>query len=299
MKRKSTYLLIISLVFIIGLTSVLTACGADGGNNADASKPSNPTGDDNREPLTVEHITTKMLAGTRDETEVHRFVTNREGPRIVIVGGTHGDEKAGWSAALKLVKILDSEEKRRDDMCGEILIIPQVNINADKAGKRYLSTVDGVAYSDLNRSFPNGRESGAAAATIKISDAVIEIIETFEPDYVVDLHESRKSWEDGYLGNSVISDNEPFFIEDMLINYNDNYIEEGEPDFINQPAVKDGSFSKYFSAKYPDKVVFTIETNREYAGGTDTIALSVRVRQQLNILNSMFDFAWHPERIEA
>ena len=285
MKRKSTYLLIISLVFIIGLTSVLTACGE--------------TGDDNREPLTVEHITTKMLAGTRDETEVHRFVTNREGPRIVIVGGTHGDEKAGWSAALKLVKILDSEEKRRDDMCGEILIIPQVNINADKAGKRYLSTVDGVAYSDLNRSFPNGRESGAAAATIKISDAVIEIIETFEPDYVVDLHESRKSWEDGYLGNSVISDNEPFFIEDMLINYNDNYIEEGEPDFINQPAVKNGSFSKYFSARYPDKVVFTIETNREYAGGTDTIALSVRVRQQLNILNSMFDFAWHPERIEA
>ena len=285
MKKKSTYLLIISLVFIIGLTSVLTACGE--------------TGDDNREPLTVEHITTKMLAGTRDETEVHRFVTNREGPRIVIVGGTHGDEKAGWSAALKLVKILDSEEKRRDDMCGEILIIPQVNINADKAGKRYLSTVDGVAYSDLNRSFPNGRESGAAAATIKISDAVIEIIETFEPDYVVDLHESRKSWEDGYLGNSVISDNEPFFIEDMLINYNDNYIEEGEPDFINQPAVKDGSVSKYFSAKYPDKVVFTIETNREYAGGTDTIALSVRVRQQLNILNSMFDFAWHPERIEA
>lgn len=184
-------------------------------------------------------------------------------------------------------------------MCGEILIIPQVNINADKAGKRYLPTVDGVAYSDLNRSFPNGRESGAAAATIKISDAVIEIIETFEPDYVVDLHESRKSWEDGYLGNSVISDNEPFFIEDMLINYNDNYIEEGEPDFINQPAVKDGSFSKYFSARYPDKVVFTIETNREYAGGTDTIALSVRVRQQLNILNSMFDFAWHPERIEA
>ncbi len=285
MKKKSTYLLIISLVFIIGLTSVLTACGE--------------TGDDNREPLTVEHITTKMLAGTRDETEVHRFVTNREGPRIVIVGGTHGDEKAGWSAALKLVKILDSEEKRRDDMCGEILIIPQVNINADKAGKRYLSTVDGVAYSDFNRSFPNGRESGAAAATIKISDAVIEIIETFEPDYVVDLHESRKSWEDGYLGNSVISDNEPFFIEDMLINYNDNYIEEGEPDFINQPAVKNGSFSKYFSARYPDKVVFTIETNREYAGGTDTIALSVRVRQQLNILNSMFDFAWHPERIEA
>lgn len=285
MKRKSTYLLIISLVFIIGLTSVLTACGE--------------TGDDNREPLTVEHITTKMLAGTRDETEVHRFVTNREGPRIVIVGGTHGDEKAGWSAALKLVKILDSEEKRRDDMCGEILIIPQVNINADKAGKRYLSTVDGVAYSDLNRSFPIGRESSATAATIRISDAVIEIIETFEPDYVVDLHESRKSWEDEYLGNSVISDNEPFFIEDMLINYNDNYIEEGEPKFINQPAVKNGSFSKYFSARYPDKVVFTIETNREYAGGTDTIALSVRVRQQLNILNSMFDFAWHPERIEA
>ncbi|MDY6078183.1 MAG: succinylglutamate desuccinylase/aspartoacylase family protein [Eubacteriales bacterium] len=285
MKKKSTYLLIISLVFIIGLTSVLTACGE--------------TGDDNREPLTVEHITTKMLAGTRDETEVHRFVTNREGPRIVIVGGTHGDEKAGWSAALKLVKILDSEEKRRDDMCGEILIIPQVNINADKAGKRYLSTVDGVAYSDLNRSFPIGRESSATAATIRISNAVIEIIETFEPDYVVDLHESRKSWEDGYLGNSVISDNEPFFIEDMLINYNDNYIEEGEPDFINQPAVKNGSFSKYFSARYPDKVVFTIETNREYAGGADTIALSVRVRQQLNILNSMFDFAWHPERIEA
>lgn len=304
--KKSTYLIVISLVFLLGLTGVLSACGKTQtethvcqhvcpycGKCTDETCTDPVCADKcTCAPLEITHTTSTIMTGTRDETAVHKFVTNREGPKIVIVGGTHGDEKAGWSAALQLIKILDSDTKRRTDICGEILIIPQVNINADKAGKRYLSTVNGVTYSDLNRSYPVGRESGAATATIAISNAVISVIEAYAPDYVVDLHESRSNWENGALGDSVISDNKPFFMEDLLDKYNTKYLEEGETEFINQPAAKDGSFSKYFTDKYPNKVVFTVETNRQYAGGTDNISLSTRVRQQLNILNAMFDLAW-------
>lgn len=253
--------------------------------------------------VTVTHTRDVLLEGTSWETAVHTYVTDKQGPKIAIVGGIHGDELAGWTTALELVGDFNED---LPGICGEILLIPQANILADTLEDRYpgrkgavsgVGTVDGVKYSDLNRSFPNGRASNATEATITISDAIRAAVESFDPDYIIDLHESRHSWTEQdttstSLGDTLIFKNEALFMDDLLYYYNQVYLEEGETQFTSNPASTKGSFNYYFSNLYPDKVVFTIETNRGYVSGQNTIALSVRVRQQHNILNALFDIVW-------
>ena len=84
-------------------------------------------------PVEVTHTFWKILEGEISETTVHKYVTNKPGPKIVIVGGIHGDEDAGWTAALRLVNTISQEK----GICGEILLIPQANILADNVLVRY------------------------------------------------------------------------------------------------------------------------------------------------------------------
>ena len=236
----------------------------------------------------------KTHVGESAETTVHVFDSQIEGPNIAIVGGTHGDEVAGWTAGLQLVDLIPQLK----GFCGKILLIPQANIVADNHKVRYAGSSN---KSNLNRVYPSGRISGADEEVVAIADAIVKTVEDFQPDYVIDLHESRGSWtgagasKNSTLGDTLIFDNEGLFMDELLTRYNTVYRQEGEPEFLSEPANKAGSFSKYFSEKYPNNVVFTIETNRDYnsATKTDQIALDTRVRQQLNILNALFDLAWN------
>ena len=266
----------------------------DNGNTDDPPKdPSDPIVDPIEDLVNIEVSNFKILEDTDYVTTVYKIVTDKEGPKIAIVGGIHGDETAGWTAALRLVESINKEEK----ICGEILIIPQANILADKADSRY--KVIGYDFSDLNRSFPLGRYSSAKTETIKISTAIVSTVEAFEADYIIDLHESMHSWEvmeEGTktsLGNTLIANNNSRFMRQLLRHYNNDYRLEGETEFRQEGANQLGSFNYYFTNTYPDKVVFTVETNRGYVDGKNTIDLEVRVRHQLNILEAMFDYAWN------
>ncbi len=254
-------------------------------------------------PVTVKREQSYLLSGTIWETPAYKFVTNKHGPKIAIVGGIHGDEKAGWTAGLQLV---DKFNENMYGICGEILLIPQANILADTRVERYpgrpnskngVATVDGYTYSDLNRSFPDGRATNATDTTIRISTAVKDAVEAFAPDYVIDLHESLHSWTQQdvtttSLGDTLIYKNSALFMDDLIYYYNKVYRLPKETEFTSNPASKKGSFNLYFTNLYKDKVVFTIETNRNNISGQDTIALDTRTRQQLNILEALFDLAW-------
>ena len=249
-------------------------------------------------PANVTHTSWQILEGKPTQTTVHKYVTDKPGPKIVIVGGIHGDEVAGWTAALRLVNTISQEE----GICGEILLIPQANILADNARVRYNVKGTGVSYSDLNRSFEIGRQSTAKKATIEISDALVAVVDEFIGEYkyqkdgdlcIIDFHESLGSWtdNDGRLGDELLTSNTPFLIEELLDRYNKNYKPAGDPNFRTEDACKQGSFSLNFSKKYRKATVFTIETNR----GNDTVLLEKRVSQQLNIMQALFDIVW--ERI--
>ena len=81
-------------------------------------------------------------------------------------------------------------------------------------------------------------------------------------------------------------------MEELLFHYNDNYRPATETQFKSEPANVGGSFSKHFSTMYPRDVVFTIETDRQYRSGSNTVAESTRIRQQKDVLTAMFDIAW-------
>ncbi len=255
------------------------------------------------EPLQITHTTWKILEDTPSETTVHLFQTNKPGPGIAIVGGIHGDELAGWNEGLALVnENSDSYVGKLYGVCGNILIIPQANILADNAKQRWYDMDDPLSdYSDLNRSFLLGRNKKATQKTIEISTAIQKTVEDFDKQYgakfIIDLHEATRSYtlqtdEVSTLGDTLIWENcpefNPFAMDAILDRYNSVYRPESEPEFASQLACQKGSFNYYFTKTYTDKVVFTVETNRNY----DKNALSVRVRQQHNVLCAMFDVAW-------
>ena len=145
----------------------------------------------------------EILASTIYETTVYVFTSNLPGPTVMIVGGIHGDEIAGWQVAQTLVT--------KDDYRGKVIIIPKANILATTLQKRYpgqetKGVYQGISYSDLNRVFP-GKIDGTI--TEQIAYAIIEEVEKYQPDYIVDLHESRRSYTDKspLIGDEIIYGN--------------------------------------------------------------------------------------------
>ncbi len=253
-------------------------------------------------PLEVTHTSWKMLEGTDFATDVHKFVTNKQGPAVVIMGGTHGDETAGWNAGLALV---DENSQyyigKLKGLCGTILVIPQCNIIADTNEVRY--KVSGYQFSDLNRSFPTDTVGTVKSDTATISSAILGVVDNFIANYdvqcIIDMHEAQHSWSVAQsgptttsLGDTLIFSNLPFEVRNIIKHYNAVYRPENEPAFMFNEATQKGSFNYHYTHKYPDKIVYTIETNREVVNGKNTIQLETRVRQQIKIIQATFDYLW-------
>lgn len=280
------------LIFFICLGILAFAgCKTDDSNNNNQNQ-NNQNNEQTQNPveITNEHTTYSILEDTIYETTVHKFKSNVEGPRVAIVGGIHGDEIAGWKAALELVK--------RNNFKGEVLIIPQAHILADTLEHRYpgyrydvINTKehDGIKYSDLNRTFGLGKNN----VTQTIADAIEKAVTDFNPDYIIDLHESRRSSTDAsspLLGDLIIygNSNSSLFAEDMVYEFNKNCLKPRETAFGTDTNPPVGSFCNHFGKTFPKAIVFTIETNREYYNGKDTADLSRRIEQQLQMLDIFF-----------
>lgn len=227
------------------------------------------------------HIEYSILEGTIYETKVHIFESNVDGPRLFIMGGTHGDELAGWKAGLELVN--------KTDWHGTVMLIPQCNILADQLEVRYPGVnnsgmYDGVKYSDLNRSFPGDADG---TATQKISNAIIREVENFNPEYAIDLHESRSSASEGRVGETLIFGNNKYALitSDIVYDFNQQYIREGEQRFTTDTNPPSGSFNLYCGTVL-NICSYTIETNRN-------LALERRIEQQLQMLSVIFTYIWN------
>ncbi len=80
-----------------------------------------------------------MLSGTPYETLLYLFGSGLPGPVVLILGGVHGNEPAGWLAAEQLVETVEVER-------GSVLIVPRANELATHALERTLPDLG-----DLNR----------------------------------------------------------------------------------------------------------------------------------------------------
>jgi len=106
-------------------------------------------------------------------------IKNGEGPTVLVVGGTHGDEYEGQIAAASLSRTLKVE-----DVTGRIIIIPCISMEAGRNGNRLWN--DGA---NFNRVFP-GNENGALHGKL----AHFLSSELFpQCDGVLDMHSGGRS----------------------------------------------------------------------------------------------------------
>lgn len=116
-----------------------------------------------------------LAEGSTAQTPCYVLRAKEPGPTILIIGGMHGNEPAGAAAAEQIA----SWQFNR----GTLVIVPQANVLALQARKRRTPGLTGNA-GDLNRAFPIGNSPRNGIAT-----ALWSLVETYKPDWVIDLHE--------------------------------------------------------------------------------------------------------------
>jgi predicted deacylase len=113
--------------------------------------------------------------------ETYIFTSNTDGPTVLLIGGTHGNEPAGSVALLELVSNLELTGIKS----GKLIIVPQVNKCGLSLGIRFqpqnLLTLGLTGSIDLNRSY--SEESPGCPIATQLNSVVSKA------DWVMDLHE--------------------------------------------------------------------------------------------------------------
>ena len=121
----------------------------------------------------------KLGSGTAWETPWWTVESGKPGPTVLIVGGMHGNEPAGFRAAEQI--------RHWPITCGKLLVLPQVNRLGLAANIRWAPEYrNDREKRDLNRNFPG--ERGAPAIT-PLCRAIWAFVSKHKPEWVFDLHE--------------------------------------------------------------------------------------------------------------
>ncbi|WP_252700053.1 PKD domain-containing protein [Natronosalvus vescus] len=162
----------------------------------------------------------EIMPGTDRETTVHVTDGPQEGPTVVVIGGIHGNETAGYVAA--------GEIANWEIGAGTLITIPEANAVAIEHGTR--TDADGR---DLNRQFPEGGEPGT-----ELARAIWDVLLEYDPDVVIDLHESIGI----YAGDPVDGVGQAIFhsggqgvttaADDAITYVNEQYVEDDKLAFM-------------------------------------------------------------------
>ena len=114
-----------------------------------------------------------IMAGTRFQTSYFVKSGARPGPTIVVMGGLHGDEVAGYLAARRL--------KNWTVESGTLILVPDANVPAIKANRRFVGR-------NMNALFPGKRDGDGNE---RLAYELWQIIKNAKPDLLLTLHESR------------------------------------------------------------------------------------------------------------
>ncbi|MDD3878900.1 MAG: succinylglutamate desuccinylase/aspartoacylase family protein [Syntrophomonas sp.] len=115
----------------------------------------------------------QLATGTRDATDLYIIRSGKSGPVVMIVGGVHGNETAGYRAG----RILRDYQISR----GTLLVLPEANTRAVNQGVRYVS-----GQKDLNRCFPTSRNG---SADTRLSREIYYALKKYNVDWLMDMHE--------------------------------------------------------------------------------------------------------------
>ena len=160
-----------------------------------------------------------ICAGTDYETPVYIIKTAYKEPKIMVVAGTHGNEKAGIKAAEYLKDNLHIER-------GTLIIIPKANILACEENVRYF-----FPEINLNRVYPGNPQGNSVE---KLAYEIFSLMKTYDIGLLVDLHESVEFYRKNpkNYGQTVVIDSN----DDYLLELSSSLVEE-----MNQEIFEDGN----------------------------------------------------------
>lgn len=149
-----------------------------------------------------------LLKATNYETEVYTIETTNPSPTAFVVGGMHGNERAGVEAA----HLASKYEIDR----GTLVVIPEANKVAVEQGTNH------GPRGDLNRQFPMGEEP-----TTPIARAIWNEVLRVEPDYLYDMHTATGFYGESGIGQAILPTRGTVAEATNAVEYvNENYITE-------------------------------------------------------------------------
>ena len=127
------------------------------------------------------------MEGTQSRTPIFHFKSKNQGDAVMILGGTHGNEPAGFEAAYRLIQQFSNTNLKK----GEIFIIPEANRVADSLNSRRIPVPKGVDIEkgNLNRCYP-GYPDGLPME--QLAHQITQFIKEHDIDLLLDQHESPK-----------------------------------------------------------------------------------------------------------
>lgn len=131
------------------------------------------------------------------QTRWYRIDSGQPGPTVLITGGVHGNEPAGYRAADQI--------RHWKIVRGKLIVIPQVNRLGLAANTRWLPEFrNDNRLRDLNRNFPVEMRKTPATP---LAEFVWAFVEEQNPDWVFDLHEGFdfRRQNERSVGSSVIA----------------------------------------------------------------------------------------------
>jgi hypothetical protein len=221
-----------------------------------------------------------FIYNTCNNLEAFTFVGNKQGPKILIVGGTHGNEPSGSEALHELKRNIENNSINIKK--GTLIIIPDVNYCGLKCGIRW--NPGNLLHPDINRSYPSGSSSNEECKC-HITQKIKELVDN--SDFVLDLHEGYDFYHINpkSIGSTISPGPSGLSLQiakDMKLSINKNIPEPKKKFHIIEYNKKDsikGTLSEYCKSINKDYIL--IETS----GQQDIQPLELRVDQMSTMIN--------------
>jgi predicted deacylase len=171
------HILFLIIILIIPCTSSFA------GNIVHTGKDSSDT------PEKFYHLIKEYALGYNDVYQTPYFVLRgkTESPKMLVHGGMHGDEVAGYMACDTLIKNINLLE-------GTLIIIPKLNILACNQDRRYINI-------DLNHAFPGDISSDIYE--YRLAYEMMWLVDSIKPDLVINLHEAMNKYDTEFQNDSM------------------------------------------------------------------------------------------------
>lgn len=208
-----------------------------------------------------------LLFFTCNKMDIYTKKSRKKGPKILLIGGTHGNEPSGYLALLRLQNALKKNKLKLKS--GEITIIHNVNPCGYYLDNRHYNIVGKDI--DLNRMY---------GKNFPINTKIESIIDKY--DIVIDFHEGWGFISDkqGSIGSSIQAINIPKHHYDNILKIINSDIKINYKKWeLNTRRIIANTLRDYCIRK--KKKYILVETS----GQNNIQAMSIRINQNLKVIN--------------